>query len=437
MDRDQRSRRQKNQVPPHQAHAPRSVQDRVGLERSTAPAPAPRSKKKKKKQQNNTRSAAQRPPQNTKTAKGQPNSRNQTPGRSTGQPSGAGNNRSRQQAGTRRGRTQHPQQNPQKPGYRGNAPGTQRRVTRAEQIRRRRRKAIAGALCVAGVLALGVVLSINLLFKVTDFRIETPERTTPADTGIYTEQQIIDTVGVNVGDNLLGFSTKEKSAQLLSALPYLDVARVDVQLPGTVVIKVRPAAEQFKLLYNGSWLVLSGQLKVLRVENAEPSGLVLLEANLAQGQSTAPGAYLTLEYAGQTAAEASEPGMATPEQAQQDTQSNDVLHELLDELEKHGLLEGTTVITMTDMDEISVLYEGRVSVRLGTANNLDYKVRFAAAIILDTRGSGLTSSDRGTLDVSNQKDDGSTEAVFTPAEEPTPTPEPSAEPEPDTQEPAE
>ena len=85
---------------------------------------------------------------------------------------------------------------------------------------------------------------------------------------------------------------------------------------------------------------------------------------------------------------------------------------------------------MTDMSELSVLYEGRVSVRLGTANNLDYKIRFAAAIILDTQGNGLTASDRGTLDVSNQKDDGSVEALFTPAEDPAPTPEPTREPAP-------
>ncbi len=32
----------------------------------------------------------------------------------------------------------------------------------------------------------------------------------PANTGIYTEQQLIDATGIQVGDNLYGFSTKEK-----------------------------------------------------------------------------------------------------------------------------------------------------------------------------------------------------------------------------------
>lgn len=85
----------------------------------------------------------------------------------------------------------------------------QRRVTRAEQLRIRRRKAIIGVLCVLAVLVVGIVLSINLLFKVTDFRVENADRTTPANTGIYTEQQLIDATGIQVGDNLYGFPPKK------------------------------------------------------------------------------------------------------------------------------------------------------------------------------------------------------------------------------------
>lgn len=59
MDRDQRSRRQKNHVPPQAAHNPRSVQDRVGLERRAAPPSAPRKKNKGGK---NSRGAARHPP---------------------------------------------------------------------------------------------------------------------------------------------------------------------------------------------------------------------------------------------------------------------------------------------------------------------------------------------------------------------------------------
>lgn len=327
-----------------------------------------------------------------------------------------------------------PQQNPQKPGYRSSAPQVQRRVTRAEQLRIRRRKAIIGVLCVLAVLVVGIVLSFNLLFKVTDFRVENADRTTPADTGIYTEQQLIDATGIQVGDNLYGFSKKEKSDQLLAQMPYLDVATVTRQAPGTVIIRVQPAVERFKMAYNNSWLVLSEQLKVLRIEAEEPNNLVELDACLPDGAATAPGTFLTLDAPSEptTLATALPAGTETPETADEITETatpNEVLDELLDELDQYGLLDGTTVLTMQDLTELSFLYEGRVSVQLGTANNLDYKIRFAAYIILDTGGDGLASSDRGTLDVSDQQTDGTIQPRFLPAETPvaTPEPEPTAE----------
>lgn len=237
-----------------------------------------------------------------------------------------------------------------------------------------------------------------------------------------------------MGDNLYGFSTKEKSDQLLAQMPYLDVAVVTRQAPGTVIIRVQPAVERFKMEYSGSWLVLSEQLKVLRVEPAEPDNLVQLDALLPEGATTTPGSFLTLDAPSEPTALATAmpSGTATPENADEaDTAQetpNEVLNELLGELDQYGLLDGTTVLTMQNMTELSFLYQGRVSVQLGTANNLDYKIRFAAYIILDTGGDGLASSDRGTLDVSDQQTDGTIQPRFLPAENPVATPEPTPEP---------
>ena len=240
-----------------------------------------------------------------------------------------------------------------------------------------------------------------------------------------------------MGDNLYGFSAKEKSDQLLAQMPYLDVAVVTRQAPGTVIIRVQPAVERFKMEYSGSWLVLSEQLKVLRVEPAEPDNLVQLDALLPEGAATTPGSFLTLDAPSEPTALATAmpSGTATPENADEadmpQEPPNEVLNELLGKLNQYGLLDGTTVLTMQKMTELSFLYQGRVSVQLGTANNLDYKIRFAAYIILDTGGDGLASSDRGTLDVSDQQTDGTIQPRFLPAENPVatldPTPEPPAE----------
>ena len=287
-------------------------------------------------------------------------------------------------------------------------------------MRIRRRRKLVGIACVAGVLLLGVVLSINLLFKVTDFRIENTDRTTPANTGIYTEEQILDLLGVQVGDNLFGFSTSQKSRELQAQLPYLDVVQVDIQMPGTVVVKVQPATERFAIQTAAGWLVLSDGLKVLRSDSAQPEGLIQLQVNL--DPPPVPDAGQLSLPAGQRRRPSlpppprpPPPETATDEDAAA-SRADTALDQLVQQLEDTGLLDGVTLISLQDMEEINFLYQGRVSVVLGTANNLPYKLQIASRIVLDTDGTGLASTDRGTLDVSYQRSDGSIVGYFTPAQ---------------------
>lgn len=388
MDRNQRSRRQKAAATPpaNRRPAPRSMKSRLGLTKKGQPS-------------------RQTTPSGRQPSAGQP--RTVTPQDTPGARGGSSTRRPQ------------PQQNPQKAAYRPN-PNRRppRRVTHAEQLRRRRRRAMLGMLLVLVALIVGTVLSINLLFKVTDFRVENTDGSTPANTGVYTEEQIIELLGISEGDSLFGFSKKEKSQFLLSNLPYLDVADVGTQMPGTVVVKVQPATERFMMEYGGQWLVLSEHLKVLRSSETQPEGLIWLEANIPEGQTTTPGSFLSLQ------AQAEE--QATAETSHIPVQ--DILDQIMTELDANGILDGVSIIDVTDTSELNFLYQGRVSVTLGTANNLDYKIRFAATLILDVDGTGLTASDRGTLDVSRQLEDGNIEATFnsdtsTPTPAPTPTPE--------------
>lgn len=384
MDRNQRSRRQKAAATPpaNQRPAPRSMKSRLGLTKKAQPSGQPR------------------PPRPVQQPTGQ---------RYTGS----------QQGMDSRGNTKarRPQQNPQKVSYRQN-PNRRppRRVTHAEQLRRRRQRAVLGALLVFAVLVGGIILSVNLLFKVTDFRIENMDRTTPANTGIYTEEQILQLLDVQVGDNLFGFSTRKKSEELKEQLPYLDDVQVNVQMPGTVVIKVQPATERFAVETSSGWLILSDGLKVLRSDSAQPEGLIQLDARLNPNQPTTPGSYLvlmdsdTLVATGETAESAGEEDDAA------DSRAETVLNQLMEKLDEYGMLDGVTLLSLRDLEEISFLYQGRVSVVLGTANNLDYKMQFASKIVLDADGKGLTSTDRGTLNVSHQRSDGSIMGYFTPAQ---------------------
>ena len=329
-------------------------------------------------------------------------------------------------------RRPQPQLNPQKAGYVPGTPRRQRRVTQAEVLRRRNRRRALGVLGVLAVLVLGAFVSVNLLFKVTAFRIENFDRSTPADTGIYTEDEIIAALGIEQNSNLFGFSTAEKTQRLQAQFPYLEEVRVDVQLPGTVVVKVRPATERFACMYSGGWVVLSDARKILRSELSQPEGLTLLSCSLPAdftpevGQTLTPQTYNSL-LEGDTA--------ATPEAAR--PTAEETLTQLCALLESEGLTDGVTAIDVMDQSKLSFTYQGRIVATLGNANRLDYKVRLARPTAEETLTQlcalldpekGLLASDRGTLDVSYQQTDGEIRGYFAP-EEPEPTPEPTPEPE--------
>ena len=153
------------------------------------------------------------------------------------------------------------------------------RRKRAKSMMNRRRKRLRLlALFVAVVLAaVGLVLAVTVLFKVASFRVENTDKRDPVDLGPYTEEQILQALAVNVGDNIFGFSAKDRQILLERALPELETVQVRRSLPSTVVVQVEPATAAYKVAYGDQWAVLSTSCKVMRLEEEEPEGLVELQ----------------------------------------------------------------------------------------------------------------------------------------------------------------
>lgn len=313
-----------------------------------------------------------------------------------------------------------PQPNPQRPGY--NNTRAARRATGARRRRQRRWHTLLGFLLVLAVLIAGIVFSVRLFFKVSDFRIENIDGTTPANTGIYTEEQILALLHVQIGDNLFSFSTREKQQQLAAQLPYLESVQVGVSLPGTVVIKVAPAVEKFAIQTGTGWLILSEERKLLRTGETRPAGSIWLEALLPQGSVPVAGNTVQLETYDSLLDDGISP-------TKSDQTADEALDLLLQELQTHDLLEGVTKLTVTDLNELSFLFEDRVLVKLGTANNLSEKMQYARAALLDPEGKGLGAADRGTLDISYSRSDGRPLAYFSANDPTAPTPEPAETPD--------
>lgn len=260
--------------------------------------------------------------------------------------------------------------------------------------------------CVAlAVVAMAILLSTDVLFKVVNIRIETMERTVPANTGVYTESEIIAAAQIEEGAALFSVNPKKVRDQLLVSLPYLESAQVRFSLPTTVEIQVEPAVESLYVRSGSSYAILSRTFRVLKLDSTRPEGLVELRARV----DGTPQVGYSLAFA--QVDEEKDDEAATKAQKENESLAQ-TLETIVGYLQQEGIYAHVTQINLRDMADITLMFRDRVTVQLGTINNMDYKCRMLGNLIRNDDGSGINENDRGTLDVSRCASTG--KAYFTP-----------------------
>ena len=274
-----------------------------------------------------------------------------------------------------------------------------RRVTRKMLRRRRMMRRLTAAFLVLCVAGAGIYLTMTMLFKINAIRVAGPDGADIAQAGPYTSSQILDALGVQVEENIFSFDPEAKAAQLEKEFPLLEQIQVQRVYPSTVVVQVTPAAPAYAMQTPTGWISLSAGLKILAAEPVQPEGLQVLYGG--DPVSVTPGDQLA--YAAPPEGEASSQAADSRMRA---------LETLLGALEEHGLLEDVTRIEYADVEQLAFLYQDRISVLLGTLNELDYKMDYAEYMLLNKEGKGCAETDTGQLDCSHVRTDGTLQAIF-------------------------
>ncbi|OUQ37020.1 hypothetical protein B5E67_09230 [Faecalibacterium sp. An122] len=288
-----------------------------------------------------------------------------------------------------------------------------RRLTRKMLRRRRMMRRLTAVFLVLCVAAAGVYLTVTMLFKINAIRVAGPDGATLTEAGPYTSSQILETLGVQVEENIFSFDPGEKAAMLEKTFPLLEQIEVKRVYPSTVVVQVTPATPAYTIQTSTGWINLSAGLKILSTETQQPDLLVLYGGDPV---SVTPGDQLAYALAdpalsGADSAEASSAADSESAALAQDGRI-DALTTLLTALEERGLLGDVTRIEYADVEEIAFLYQDRISVLLGTLNELDYKLDYAEYMLLNKEGKGCAETDTGQLDCSHVKTDGTLQAIF-------------------------
>ncbi len=220
--------------------------------------------------------------------------------------------------------------------------------------------------------------------------------------GGYASEQILQALGVHAEENIFSFDPGQKSKELEKAFPMLEFIHVERQYPGTVVVQVTEARPTYAMQVEGGWLTLSASLKILSKDAAQPAGLATLYGG--EPVSTTPGEQLDFAAApaaSSAAASESADSAASSETEAETDQRLESLNTLMSALDSYGMLGDATRIEFADTEEMAFLYQDRISVLLGTLNELDYKLKLAQYVLLNQDGKGCAATDTGLLDLSH------------------------------------
>lgn len=242
---------------------------------------------------------------------------------------------------------------------------------RAETRRRRRRRALLlfYFFTFITVIAAAVALSLTVLFKIDTIQVTGTSR--------YSAEQIIGACGIEKGENLFLAKTREAGAAIQQKLPYISSAKVSRRLPAKIVISVNEEPVSGALEYNKKYAVIGTSGKVLE-----------LAAKMPENCPTIKGLKLSKAEVGKA---------IVYSDATQQTTFRDLTAAIAD-----TKLEKVTEIDLSAPYKLQLVYDKRITMDLGLASDLNYKLRFAKSIL---DAGKIKENEKGVLNLSVAAED--------------------------------
>lgn len=210
--------------------------------------------------------------------------------------------------------------------------------------KRRNRRKIALAVFLLTVIAVLITLSLTVFFPIAEIGVKGDTR--------YSSEQIIKTSGVAIGDNLFRLNDKKIEQTLTERLPYLLTVDLKRSLPDTLVLTVKEIVPQYAFSVDGKYLLV-GQNKALELVEDLPEGITQIVCEVEDYELGKP---LSL-------------GKRT-----------EAFSKICTAMGESGL-SGITQVDMTDTSKITMRYEDRLTLELGSLEDVQKKMKKAVQII--------------------------------------------------------
>lgn len=218
---------------------------------------------------------------------------------------------------------------------------------------------IKSCLLLVFVVCLGAVLSLTVFFKISKIEVTGDK--------VYSESLVVSKCGASVGDNLFRVSAEKVNKSLVSTLPYVDSAAVKRKMPGTLVIDITAANEVAAIGAQKGFIILGSNGRVLDGD----ASMLKESVPLVQGVSVSKcteGENLELN----------------------DEKKQAALFSLLNAIDESDF-KLLTDIKINDINNIKLVYDGRITVKVGDTSDIVNKLKRAAASIEKENEMSLTT----------------------------------------------
>ncbi len=196
------------------------------------------------------------------------------------------------------------------------------------------------------LVCVAVVFGMGVFFRVQTIDVEGMEE--------YTPEQIIEASGIDIGDNLFFINRAAASTRIYSRLPRVETADVEPHLPNRLTIHVK---ESYALAYvecQGVYWVVTGNCKLLQTATPDEVAGLIHVLNLSP-QAPEAGKAMTV--------------------AEDDSLKLAYLQQLLGAFEELNMAGDVDQLDMSNPANPTFQYLGRFTVRMGSNDNTDYKLR--------------------------------------------------------------
>lgn len=220
---------------------------------------------------------------------------------------------------------------------------TNRSTGKNRKKRRLKKGRIALVIVVFTALVALVVLSLTVFFPVRKIRIQEDTR--------YTAEEIVKKSGVTVGDNLFLVNSGSIEERLCRALPYIRSVDLERSLPDTLLLKVSEQEPEYAFLVKEGYLIVGGG-RALELVEEMPDGLTLVE----YAPQYKIGEKVSLK------------------------QNEEMFARLIAAVADSGL-KSITRIAFEDASKVTLIYDDRITLELGSIENVEKKLKKAVQII--------------------------------------------------------